>query len=78
MRNLLAASAVALLAACHEAPDPARGPSAGEFRNPPAPGPGPGTAGVEKIKVISRGTAYDPKDYRIPGYVVVLDFYADW
>jgi len=32
----------------------------------------------EKIKLISQGTRYSPSDYLVPGYVTILDFYADW
>ncbi|MBI2901348.1 MAG: hypothetical protein HYY17_14280 [Planctomycetes bacterium] len=33
---------------------------------------------VEKTKVIAKGTAYAKSDYLVPGYVVILDFTADW
>jgi hypothetical protein len=45
---------------------------------PPAPPAAASSAGPEKSKVISRGEAYAPADYLVPGYVTVLDFYADW
>lgn len=32
----------------------------------------------EKIKLISKGQTYSPSDYLVPGYVTILDFYADW
>jgi hypothetical protein len=31
-----------------------------------------------KSAVISKGGNYSPKDYLSPGYVTILDFYADW
>ena len=32
----------------------------------------------EKIKLISKGQNYSTADYLVPGYVTILDFYADW
>jgi hypothetical protein len=32
----------------------------------------------EKIKLVSKGQAYSTSDYLVPGYVTILDFYADW
>lgn len=57
------ALAVALLAACDRVPGSA---------------PRPGTDGAEKVKVIARGTPFDAKDYTAPGFVVILEFGADW
>lgn len=31
-----------------------------------------------KVKVIAQGTAYSTSDFLVPGYVTILDFYADW
>ncbi len=31
-----------------------------------------------KVKVISQGGKYRPEDYLVPGYVTILDIYADW
>jgi hypothetical protein len=32
----------------------------------------------EKVKLISKGSSYSSSDYLVPGYVTILDFYADW
>ena len=32
----------------------------------------------EKVKLISKGQPYSTSDYLVPGYVTILDFYADW
>jgi hypothetical protein len=31
-----------------------------------------------KVKIISQGTSYRSSDFLVPGYVTILDFYADW
>lgn len=31
-----------------------------------------------KIKVISKGQPYSTADYLVPGYVTILEFFADW
>jgi hypothetical protein len=46
---------------------------------PPAAVPKPVDPNApEKIKLISMGTTYHSSDYLVPGYVTILDFYADW
>ena len=57
---------LALLAGCSKEDAPA---SVSKPADPNAP---------EKIKLISTGKAYSPSDYLVPGYVTILDFYADW
>lgn len=32
----------------------------------------------EKVLLISKGLTYSTSDYLVPGYVTILDFYADW
>lgn len=56
---------LALLAGCSDAEPPA----AAKPADPNAP---------EKSKVISKGQAYSSSDYLVPGYVTVLEAYADW
>lgn len=46
---------------------------------PSATAPAPAQeSSPEKVKTISKGKAYSKADYLVPGYVVMLDFYADW
>lgn len=52
-----------------------------ERPGPPKSAAGPAESpsdGPAKSSVISKGTTYSPKDYLVPGYVTILDFYADW
>lgn len=65
MRYIFVVTALSLLASCTDSSE--GGPKAG-----------PASMGPEKIKLISKGSAYDKKDYLIPGHTVILDFYADW
>ena len=55
-----------LLAGCSKEEPPA---SVAKPADPNAP---------EKVKLISKGSAYSTSDYLVPGYVTILDFYADW
>ncbi len=32
----------------------------------------------QRSRIISKGMAYAQGDYLVPGYVTLLDFYADW
>lgn len=32
----------------------------------------------EKIKLISKGKRYSNPEFLVPGYVTILEFYADW
>ena len=41
---------------------------------PPAGSPG----GPEKSKLVSKGEAFSTAGILAPGYVTVVDFYADW
>lgn len=69
MRSVSAALAVWLLASCSDSSGPSKAAP------PAAP---PGATAPERDRVISRGTAFSKEDYLVPGYVVILDFYADW
>jgi hypothetical protein len=72
LTNGMAMAFIALLAACRETGEPPSRPASAR------PAPPASTSAPERIKVISHGGAYAREDYLIPGYVVVLDFYADW
>lgn len=57
--------ALTMLVSCSPADPPAVPPAA----DPNAP---------EKSKTITRGGPYGTADYLVPGYVTLLDFYAEW
>jgi hypothetical protein len=68
MRHILSAILL-LLAACGEPSSSPADPSALKATLAGAPA---------KAALISKGKRYSPRDYLFPGYVTILDFYADW
>lgn len=68
MRVSLAIGMLALLVSCQ---DSTVGSPNGGSTSSSSPAP-------DKSKLISQGTAFSKADYLIPGYVTILDFYADW
>ena len=67
MRILATAFTLALLAACTKPAD--------TTDSRPAPRR---ESASSKSKVIAKGIAYKEAEYKIPGKIVLLDFYADW
>ncbi|MCI0655907.1 MAG: hypothetical protein L0170_02425 [Acidobacteria bacterium] len=68
MRNVLVLGLLVMLS-CAERPD---------LPKPAVLSTGSSSDGPAKSAVISKGTKFSPKDYLVPGYVTLLDFYADW
>ncbi|MHC4605517.1 MAG: hypothetical protein ACYTAF_01105 [Planctomycetota bacterium] len=67
MKRAAFISALVLLAACSNGRD-----------GPVKPEPVGQADGPAKVKVVSKGKAFAPGDYLVPGYVTILDLYADW
>lgn len=49
------------------------------YAPPPSPpaSPRPGRS-PEKVRVISVGAPFSKEEYLVPGYVTILELYADW
>ena len=64
MRCIASTCVLALLSACSKPADTGRASAAA----PPS----------SKSMLIAKGTPYKETDYKVPGKIVLLDFYADW